>query len=531
MGRILFFAVLFNVSSVLSQCAKLYVNEHISGSPICNLSSGDIIEICEDYNEVNGCPYNFYIYDKGFSNGSFTYQLSLDAGYSTHYMTLFVNPKTKKFGFLLQGQSAIYSYYSETEIAAIQAREAEQQRLANQKQAEEAAKQKKKNDELMLLDSKKYSQINALVDNRKIDEAYIEYQKLSFPSNYPREKELLEKLKIEKNKVVTDNVRRKLDSLINAKYYLTAAEFYLQLDGTFVNQSDYNKIREGLIQFYSKDTLLLENELVEKLIVKNSELLKKLSVGNYMFYFDEEGVSKSGTANLESTNIPTKTIGNHELKVGDKYAGGIIISVTESELVISSLKPIGSGNFAFAKSECEKHLLNGMPCRLPTSAELLAIFAIKNKLDSYENNWYWSSSEQGAYAEHIGLNYGDRTFVPKEHGKWIFAVRTIPINTMKIPLVSKINLTVVEKKDIVIATKYYSSGTKPIFKSNGDQYCLKTQNEATSINFVFDKSIVKNTIQVEQTLETSKLVNNVVVNRETRLNLQSFPLIKKCKSQ
>lgn len=98
-----------------AQCVKLYVKEHLSGSPICQLSEGDYIEICEDDNEVNGCPRDFYVYDKGSSNGNFTYELSLDKGWSTHYMTLMVNTTTKRFGFILQGQSAMYSYYTEAE--------------------------------------------------------------------------------------------------------------------------------------------------------------------------------------------------------------------------------------------------------------------------------------------------------------------------------------------------------------------------------------------------------------------------------
>ena len=112
-----------------AQCVKLYVQEHLTGSPICNLSEGDYIEICEDANEVNGCPRNFYVYDKGSSYGNLTYELSLDRGWSTHYMTLMVNPKTKRFGFILQGQTAMYSYITETEMAQTRKLQAEQQRI------------------------------------------------------------------------------------------------------------------------------------------------------------------------------------------------------------------------------------------------------------------------------------------------------------------------------------------------------------------------------------------------------------------
>jgi hypothetical protein len=121
-----------------AQCVKLYVKEHLSGSPICQLSQGDYIEICEDDNEVNGCPRDFYVYDKGSSYGSFTYELSLDKGWSTHYMTLMVNPTTKRFGFILQGQTAMYSYYTESETESNRASQAERDRIINQNRIEQA---------------------------------------------------------------------------------------------------------------------------------------------------------------------------------------------------------------------------------------------------------------------------------------------------------------------------------------------------------------------------------------------------------
>ena len=139
---------LFCIGQFNAQCVKLYVKEHLSGSQICLLGEGDIIEICEDFNEVHGCPREFYIYNKGFSSGSLTYELSLDKGWATHYMTLMVNPTTKRFGFILQGQSATYSYYTESEMESIQARQLENDRIMNQKRAEQA----KINDEKTKLD-------------------------------------------------------------------------------------------------------------------------------------------------------------------------------------------------------------------------------------------------------------------------------------------------------------------------------------------------------------------------------------------
>ena len=126
------------------QCVKFYIQEHSSGSRICNLSAGDYIEICEDENEVNGCPRNFYIYDKGYLSGSLTYELSLDRGWSTHYMTLMVNPNTKRIGFSLQGQNGVYSYITEKEMELIRAEQEKQQAIENKKLEELAKLQDKK---------------------------------------------------------------------------------------------------------------------------------------------------------------------------------------------------------------------------------------------------------------------------------------------------------------------------------------------------------------------------------------------------
>ncbi len=525
--NLLLIIILFCLGQVNAQCVKLYVKEYLGDSPICNLSTGDFIEICEDMNEVYGCPRDFYIYKKGFSSGSLTYELSLDQGWSTHYMTLMVNPSTKRFGFILQGQTALYTYYSEAEMAAAQAQEDERKRLANQRQAEEAAKQEKKNAELLLLDSKKYNSINLLLDKGKLEDAYREYKTLNIPNKYDRERELLEKRKLENNKLAQQKIIKGLDSLITLNDFLGAADIYFLNHEAYSISSYYDKIRNGLISLYSKDTMILNDGVSNTFITSNSENLKKLKAGNYSYYFDENGNSTNGDLKLDPKQIPSKKIGNNQLKIGDRYLGGIVISINDKEIVVSSLTPIGAGIYSHALVECEKHQINGMSCRLPTADELMSIFKLKNKLDSYENNWYWTSNENGSVAEHIGLYYGDRAFVPKEHGKWFFAVRTISVYSVDIPLTSKINLKVVENKDVVINTKYSSSSTKPILLTQDEQFCYKTEKEFVIIPFTADKSIVKNMIRVEQSLETIKTINEIKVMQESKKTVNEFLINKK----
>ena len=172
---------LFSFGQVNAQCTKLYVKEHLSGDPICRLSPGDYLEICEDDNEVNGCPRNFYIYDKGWLNGSLTYELSLDKGWATHYMSLFINPSTQRFGFILQGQTAIYSYYTEAEMTAKWARQNEQKSIANQRRAEQSEIQ----------DKQTKISINTALDGKEYFKALQLFSILNFKDN-----ELLNKINV-----------------------------------------------------------------------------------------------------------------------------------------------------------------------------------------------------------------------------------------------------------------------------------------------------------------------------------------------
>ncbi len=203
---------LFSLGQVNAQCVKLYVKEHLSGSPICKLSEGDYIEICEDDNKVNGCPYDFYIYDKGFASGSLTYELSLDRGWSTHYMSLFVNPSTQRFGFILQGQTAIYSYYTEAEMTAKWARQNEQESIANQRRAEQSSIQ----------DKQTKISINTALDGKEYFKALQLYAKLNFKDN-----ELLNKIN---NGWLPEKER--LD-----KIYRTYADQFIQLKKEYYSTS------------------------------------------------------------------------------------------------------------------------------------------------------------------------------------------------------------------------------------------------------------------------------------------------------
>lgn len=274
-----------------SQCEKYYIQKHLGGSPICDLSAGDYIEICLDENEVNGCPSNFYIYDKGYENGSLTYKLSLDRGWSTHYMTLMVNPKTKKIGFLLQGQQGYYSYFTENEMELINAEQEEQQAIENQKRVELA----------ILQDEKRCLLIDQLYLEQKIEEAKSEMDQLNFPENYKNKQNLetayLSFIKLKKEREAKED----LETINNVRMLLNSndIEKVVQLWSNLHSKINFQKTKDSIFQ------IILRNETgnipvsLPSLKINEFIELNKVQIGktyssitkdtNIIIQFDQQG--------------------------------------------------------------------------------------------------------------------------------------------------------------------------------------------------------------------------------------------------
>lgn len=106
----------------------------------------------------------------------------------------------------------------------------------------------------------------------------------------------------------------------------------------------------------------------------------------------------------------------------------IAINHQRKSVTISTTRPIGSGGWNHAESMCTNYTMNGYSRRLPGRSELLTIFSLKQYLDGYENNWYWTNQYRGNNALHIGIGLRDEAYVPKEHGKLVFAVTDIDEN-------------------------------------------------------------------------------------------------------
>lgn len=296
MKKLILIATLILHGQINAQCVKLYVKEHLSGDPICQLSNGDYLELCLDDKEVNGCPRNLYIYDMGFSAGSETYELSLDKGWRTHYMTLMVNTTTKRFGFILQGQTALYSYYTENEMKDREEQENKQRR------AQEVLYRKS--------DQEKYPIIDEALAAGNVELFKKSINSLHYPKSYPNYR-AYEKMEEARKQKEDENLLKTLNTLIANNQPEQAAKDYSKLHE---KRSDIRiNISEALAKkiYAEKISITLPDKLLRRIIENNKTNFDGFTEGTYKLTIDPSGVVYVNEKQIlhDSTLIQYKTFG------------------------------------------------------------------------------------------------------------------------------------------------------------------------------------------------------------------------------
>jgi hypothetical protein len=316
-----------------------------------------------------------------------------------------------------------------------------------------------------------------------------------------------------------------MSGLISEKHFYQASQYYSLNSLKYDLNKFYIPIKNGLADSLSKDTLTLSSPIVNQFIINNKVSLCNLSSGPYTFNINTQGYI-SGNYDV-ITDVPYKTFGitNVEnLKVGDRYLGGVIIKIKDNDILLSSPRPIGSGPFDSAIELCSKYQLGGLVWRMPTPEELNSVFDLKNKLEHYENNWYWTSVMSDQSAQHLGIQRRDMAYVPKKDGKWVFAVSTI--SYFKVPINSKMNIIINEVKDSLIKIEYTSSSDKPIYNKDNTDFFYKSKNSLPICQYSQDQSLPKNLIRLKRHMESYKQANGVLLKGEHKVITTDY-LIKK----
>jgi hypothetical protein len=200
---------------------------------------------------------------------------------------------------------------------------------------------------------------------------------------------------------------------------------------------------EKRLEFYAKisDLHLIEFVAVEYMFNDKESFEKNETHVVHMpkFIYDLLKQHKS-IIGYNFSNIPSKSIFqsdlsqlntneiNNNLHIGSPYQGGIIVQLdqTGEHGLIMSNEDLGDGNWFHAIELCESYSNDGYEdWVLPSINELKIIYDNKD-LSNFQNNWYWSATDDpdnSNQAFHLGFVSRDQMSVPKEHGKFVRAVR------------------------------------------------------------------------------------------------------------
>lgn len=216
---------------------------------------------------------------------------------------------------------------------------------------------------------------------------------------------------------------------------------YLDIDENSYNNSqgsykvNVNKAVTGVpIEVYYKDIIFDDDETtIEVKYMRNNLQDFKGNIISRTFLTKSEYKSlKEGIKDLtkiEAKKITTEPEVKKTIEIGTKYNGGIIIQLDETgeHGMIMSEADLGSGDWNQAVLLCKQYTIESFDdWRLPTIEELHIIYANKSLANNFEQNWYWSSTEDtenSEYAFHLGFMSGDEMSIPKQDGKFIRAVR------------------------------------------------------------------------------------------------------------
>ena len=168
MKKIITIISLFSSVFTFGQCVNLYVKEHFSGDPICQLYPGATLEVCLDNKTVRGGSCDFYIIAVRDNYDGMSIDLALDNVYwAPKYAELKINTKYKNFGFIIGNRSGAYSYSNESEMSS----QREQGEIARENYKKALEKEKIESDQKLTtainlaISKKEYFKANQLYNN------------------------------------------------------------------------------------------------------------------------------------------------------------------------------------------------------------------------------------------------------------------------------------------------------------------------------------------------------------------------------
>jgi hypothetical protein len=309
---------LFHTLFSFGQCINLYVKEHYSGDPICRLVAGDELEICFKEKTVRGGACSFYIMRVSDTYSGMSIDLALDnVYYAQKYAELMINTQTQNFGFQIGYNTGAYSYYSETEMkqkrALEEARRTEEQRI----------KQEEDKTTKMIVES--------YLNNNNLDAAITEFNKMHYVDNTLESRIDSE---IKKRNLEEDSKRiESIESMLSSNQVDLSVEEFKKLH--YNNDNIKQKVQNAIIQNYEKQTLVLQPDILNKIISENKKSFTNIYDGQYKMVLTKDG-SVSAQSLESSTKIEICSNKSYLKKDGFEfpatYSGDLTISTDKIKM-------------------------------------------------------------------------------------------------------------------------------------------------------------------------------------------------------
>lgn len=197
---------------------------------------------------------------------------------------------------------------------------------------------------------------------------------------------------------------------------------------------------EKRLQFYARVSDLYVIELVavaflfndKESFEKNQTYIVHMPKFIYELLKQKKAINKYNFSNAPSISILESGIFknlNNSLTIGQSYQGGIIVKIDESGQhgYVMSIEDLGMSNWYKANDLCNNYSYDSFDdWSLPNIEELREIYGLKNQVSNFQENWYWSSTEDQSDSDlafHLGFISGDEMSVKKDHGKYVRAIR------------------------------------------------------------------------------------------------------------
>jgi hypothetical protein len=220
--------------------------------------------------------------------------------------------------------------------------------------------------------------------------------------------------------------------------------------------------------------------------------------------------------------VPTKSFGAtlpKSPKIGDKFMGGKIIEISDNRIKIASENPF-YGNYFESLDYYSKISNNDVCWRLPTAEELSKLLPLYKPRC---NEVFWSnqikvakalvinnkmSNECKYFSEWLNLDCENYSFYK------LMSYAVSEINTMSIPVNSKCIIKLDNKEDIVLGTKYFTSGNKIIYQKDDSLFYYKTKNQLPQCNYMIDPTVPSGKVKLVREKERSRKANGIYVLTE-----------------